>query len=134
MLINYRLKIRSLQGYIGGDGGIRTLDRALQPYNGLANRRLQPLGHISAARRDSTPGICPTPAPIARPARSLQAAAPSGRTEFYAPLRPWRGRPFADRERRGRGPSRPTAAPAAYSAVAPSAGNPRCPDPRASSS
>ena len=32
---------------IGGDGGIRTLDRALQPYNGLANRRLQPLGHIS---------------------------------------------------------------------------------------
>src|SRR5271167_1126829 len=37
----------------GGDGGIRTLDRALQPYNGLANRRLQPLGHISATRRDS---------------------------------------------------------------------------------
>jgi hypothetical protein len=36
------LKIR-----IGGDGGIRTLDRALQPYNGLANRRLQPLGHVS---------------------------------------------------------------------------------------
>ena len=31
----------------GGAGGIRTLDRALQPYNGLANRRLQPLGHIS---------------------------------------------------------------------------------------
>ena len=27
--------------------GIRTLDRALQPYNGLANRRLQPLGHVS---------------------------------------------------------------------------------------
>jgi hypothetical protein len=33
---------------VGGDGGIRTLDRALQPYNGLANRRLQPLGHVSA--------------------------------------------------------------------------------------
>ncbi len=32
---------------IGGAGGIRTLDRALQPYNGLANRRLQPLGHSS---------------------------------------------------------------------------------------
>jgi hypothetical protein len=32
----------------GGDGGIRTLDRALQPYNGLANRRLQPLGHVSS--------------------------------------------------------------------------------------
>jgi hypothetical protein len=33
----------------GGAGGIRTLDRALQPYNGLANRRLQPLGHSSVA-------------------------------------------------------------------------------------
>ena len=32
----------------GGGRGIRTLDRALQPYNGLANRRLQPLGHPSA--------------------------------------------------------------------------------------
>ena len=31
----------------GGAGGIRTLDRTLQPYNGLANRRLQPLGHSS---------------------------------------------------------------------------------------
>ena len=38
---------RAGQGRSGGDGGIRTLDRALQPYNGLANRRLQPLGHIS---------------------------------------------------------------------------------------
>ena len=35
----------------GGDGGIRTLDRALQPYNGLANRRLQPLGHVSVRGR-----------------------------------------------------------------------------------
>ena len=33
----------------GGDGGIRTLDRPLQAYNGLANRRLQPLGHISGS-------------------------------------------------------------------------------------
>ena len=31
----------------GGEAGIRTLDRAFQPYNGLANRRLQPLGHLS---------------------------------------------------------------------------------------
>ena len=38
---------RTVYRGIGGDGGIRTLDRALQPYNGLANRRLQPLGHIS---------------------------------------------------------------------------------------
>ncbi len=34
----------------GGAGGIRTLDRALQPYNGLANRRLQPLGHSSVGK------------------------------------------------------------------------------------
>ena len=32
---------------IGGEGGIRTPDRGLHPYNGLANRRLQPLGHLS---------------------------------------------------------------------------------------
>src|SRR5438045_3121869 len=32
----------------GGEKGIRTLDRAIRPYNGLANRRLQPLGHLSA--------------------------------------------------------------------------------------
>src|SRR3954471_2953584 len=30
-----------------GGGGIRTPDRVLRPYNGLANRRLQPLGHLS---------------------------------------------------------------------------------------
>ena len=33
----------------GGEGGIRTPDRGVRPYNGLANRRLQPLGHLSAA-------------------------------------------------------------------------------------
>ena len=32
----------------GGEAGIRTLGRALRPYNGLANRRLQPLGHLTA--------------------------------------------------------------------------------------
>ena len=32
---------------LSGDGGIRTLDTGLSPYNGLANRRLQPLGHVS---------------------------------------------------------------------------------------
>src|ERR1700740_1881413 len=32
----------------GGEGGIRTLDTGVSPYNGLANRRLQPLGHLSA--------------------------------------------------------------------------------------
>ena len=44
-LLNLLVNIRGS----GGDGGIRTLDRALQPYNGLANRRLQPLGHISVS-------------------------------------------------------------------------------------
>jgi hypothetical protein len=36
----------------GGVGGIRTLDTAFQPYNGLANRRLQPLGHDSVLYSD----------------------------------------------------------------------------------
>jgi hypothetical protein len=33
--------------YAGGEAGIRTLGTAIQPYNGLANRRLKPLGHLS---------------------------------------------------------------------------------------
>ena len=33
----------------GGEGGIRTPGTGFSPYNGLANRRLQPLGHLSAA-------------------------------------------------------------------------------------
>src|SRR5689334_11393061 len=32
---------------VHGEGGIRTLDTGVNPYNGLANRRLQPLGHLS---------------------------------------------------------------------------------------
>src|SRR5262245_11489171 len=40
---------QALTGITGGDGGIRTLDRPLQAYNGLANRRLQPLGHVSGS-------------------------------------------------------------------------------------
>jgi hypothetical protein len=35
----------------GGEGGIRTPGRSFSPYNGLANRRLQPLGHLSVANR-----------------------------------------------------------------------------------
>src|SRR5262249_13595395 len=35
----------------GGEAGIRTLDTAFRPYNGLANRRLQPLGHLTANRK-----------------------------------------------------------------------------------
>src|SRR6266516_2145960 len=34
-----------------GEGGIRTPDRGISPYNGLANRRLQPLGHLSPLQR-----------------------------------------------------------------------------------
>src|SRR3989475_5837512 len=34
-------------GVRNGEGGIRTPDRGISPYNGLANRRLQPLGHLS---------------------------------------------------------------------------------------
>ena len=33
----------------GGEAGIRTLGRGLSPFNGLANRRLQPLGHLTAS-------------------------------------------------------------------------------------
>jgi hypothetical protein len=39
----------------GGEGGIRTLDRVVRPYNGLANRRLQPLGHLSGVGNSSLP-------------------------------------------------------------------------------
>ena len=39
----------------GGERGIRTLDRTLRSYNGLANRRLQPLGHLSCLLPDSLP-------------------------------------------------------------------------------
>ena len=41
----------------GGGRGIRTPDRSFGTYNGLANRRLQPLGHPS--------GISPAPARLA---------------------------------------------------------------------
>src|SRR5690242_12758314 len=39
---------REARAKSGGEAGIRTLGRALRPYNGLANRRLQPLGHLTA--------------------------------------------------------------------------------------
>ena len=37
----------------GGERGIRTLDTGVSPYNGLANRRLQPLGHLSVLQTSS---------------------------------------------------------------------------------
>ena len=36
------------KGVLGGEGGIRTLGRALRPYDGLANRCFRPLSHLSA--------------------------------------------------------------------------------------
>jgi hypothetical protein len=39
---------KSLVNSIGGEAGIRTLGTGFSPYNGLANRRLQPLGHLTA--------------------------------------------------------------------------------------
>jgi hypothetical protein len=60
----------------GGDGGIRTLDTPLQAYNGLANRRLQPLGHVS-----SEAAFCLDFAPRAR-------AAAAGRAGLHAHLLP----------------------------------------------
>src|SRR5207253_5294978 len=68
----------------GGAGGIRTLDRALQPYNGLANRRLQPLGHSSMsadmpdARASRKRQIQITPRPF-RGAGASRAFLTSGR-------------------------------------------------------
>ena len=44
----------------GGEAGIRTLGRVLKPYNGLANRRLQPLGHLTVRGfpKDSADWLC----------------------------------------------------------------------------
>src|SRR5438132_5048938 len=41
------MEVQEIKGS-GGEGGIRTLDTGFSPYNGLANRRLQPLGHLSS--------------------------------------------------------------------------------------
>ena len=44
-LLNLRYRTDSKD--YGGEGGIRTPGTGFGPYNGLANRRLQPLGHLS---------------------------------------------------------------------------------------
>jgi hypothetical protein len=49
------LQTRGLQGS-NGETGIRTPDTGLTPYNGLANRRLQPLGHLSGEENQVTHG------------------------------------------------------------------------------
>jgi hypothetical protein len=39
----------------GGEGGIRTLGTGISQYNGLANRRIRPLCHLSGVRKTSLP-------------------------------------------------------------------------------
>ncbi len=41
----------------GGEGGIRTLGTGISQYNGLANRRIRPLCHLSGVRRYSLPRV-----------------------------------------------------------------------------
>src|SRR3954454_19018745 len=61
-----------------GETGIRTPDTGLTPYNGLANRRLQPLGHLSGERWVILAGLLGlTSGYLARAARGAR------------PTRPW---------------------------------------------
>src|SRR3954454_14265383 len=58
----------------GGEAGIRTLGTTLRSYNGLANRRLQPLGHLTVRAnycRTRTWGF-----PLFVPARELWPIVP----------------------------------------------------------
>ena len=77
----------------GGAGGIRTLDRALQPYNGLANRRLQPLGHVSAYNHRQTclrskyAEVCPSKDFMARPPRQDAMPASANQIRGHFPDR-----------------------------------------------
>ena len=43
------MRISPVEGKSGGEGGIRTPGTSFSSYNGLANRRIQPLCHLSAA-------------------------------------------------------------------------------------
>ena len=76
---------------ICGGGGIRTLDTGFHPYNGLANRRLQPLGHPSFRMgdgyADDSP-IPPTEAATNWQSQILAATAYSlfSRAPFYRPV------------------------------------------------
>ena len=67
---------RAGQDEIGGAGGIRTLDRPLQAYNGLANRRLQPLGHSSIEADMPDTGPSRKPQIAGRPIRCGKLAHP----------------------------------------------------------
>jgi hypothetical protein len=45
-----RRTINKSGGKTGGEAGIRTLGTTFRSYNGLANRRLQPLGHLTVSK------------------------------------------------------------------------------------
>ena len=51
--------VEGLRVWVSGETGIRTPDTGLTPYNGLANRRLQPLGHLSLINNKKTEAIRP---------------------------------------------------------------------------
>lgn len=91
----------------GGDGGIRTLDRALQPYNGLANRRLQPLGHVSIPSDWVPPTPCRPNRLRPTPAGETGAGSFLGRSSTYARALPGRQGPTAASAQRHDGAPRP---------------------------
>src|SRR3954463_16406477 len=43
-------RAKSRRAKVGGEAGIRTLGTTFRSYNGLANRRLQPLGHLTVSK------------------------------------------------------------------------------------
>src|ERR687884_591334 len=70
----------------GGDGRIRTCDRLLT-YNGLANRRLQPLGHISAKAKTYSSPHDPfvKPRPVRSSRKNLRVTPPQFNDKVGAP-------------------------------------------------
>ena len=67
----------------GGERGIRTPGRGVSPYNGLANRRLQPLGHLSGV---SLQGLYPKRKPgffveVVGPVKSTRLSAKKAATQ-----------------------------------------------------
>ena len=50
-----RIAVRVNARKHGGEGGIRTLGTGVSPYNGLANRRIRPLCHLSGVGNLSVP-------------------------------------------------------------------------------
>ncbi len=70
----------------GGEGGIRTPGRGFSPYNGLANRRIQPLCHLSAC--GSALMNKPNGRSIALNGLGLRLAVIAGNIRFLTDIRP----------------------------------------------